>query len=297
MAEIARRMALKGFVVDKSAPTGPTFDSFTFKMTDPATVSSEPTMNKASATSSPELGKTEKMLLIAKNYWDYTNQPIVFVAPTMVIAADVRNRFFRLIESCRDVIENPRRVRCLSLCEPDVLKSLRGTRNTAFFFDHTCLERSDLLEAAGKLVNAIRENRLGEAVTPCHAGFIGAIAKRVPCPWGREDGRETFYPADYLPMNDPSNKVADSAARQIRRQDELDALRYALEAKAKEKESKRPSTDLKPRRVVDKLRINDILAAMFARNTDDKAIPREWMDELSDLVERERDRLGANTKD
>jgi hypothetical protein len=254
-------------------------------------------MNKASATNSPELSKTEKMLLIAKNYWDYTTRPIVFVAPTMVIAADIRNRFFRLMESCYDGPENPRRVRCLSLCEHDGLKSLTGTRNTAFFFDHTCLEGSDSLEAAKKLVNAIWENRLGEAVTPYHAGFIGALAKRVPCPWGREDGRETFYPADYPPMNDPSKKMADSLARKILWQHEPDALRYALEAKAKEEEFEKPLTDLKPRHVVDKLRIADILQAMTMRNATDRAIPEEWMDELSDLVWRERDRLGANTED
>jgi hypothetical protein len=123
----------------------------------------------------------------------------------------------------------------------------------------------------------------------------GGVA--VPCPWGREDGRETFYPADYLPMNDSSKKVADSVARKIRRQDEIDALRYALEAKAKQKESQEPSTDLKPRHVVDRLRIADILQAMTMRNATDKAIPEEWMDELSDLVWRERDRLGANTED
>jgi hypothetical protein len=28
----------------------------------------------------------------------------------------------------------------------------------------------------------------------------------VPCPWGKESGRETFYPADYLPMSDPRKK-------------------------------------------------------------------------------------------
>jgi hypothetical protein len=262
-------------------------------------------MNKASATNSPKPGKTEKMLLIARNYWDYTNQPIVFVAPTMVIAADVRNRFFRLIESCYDGPENFRRVRCLSLCEHDGLKSLAGTRNTAFFFDHTCFERSDLLEAAGKLISAIYENRLGGAVTPCHAGFIGALAERVPCPWGREDSRKTFVFAaknedhrlDCAVLQRASKQAVDFVARQARRQDELDALRYALEAKAKEKESKKPSTDLKPRHVVDRLRIADILQAMTMRNATDKAIPEEWMDELSDLVWRERDRLGANTED
>ena len=256
-------------------------------------------MNKASATSSPEPNKTEKMLLIAKNYWDYTTQPIVFVAPTMVIAADIRNRFFRLIESCNTVLENPRRVRCLSLCEPDGLKSLLGKQNTAFFFDHTCLERSDLLEAAGKLVNAIWENRSGEAVTSCHAGFIGALAKRVPCPWGREDGRETFYPADYLPMNDPSKKAADAAARQVFRQAEIyaDALRQATQDMVKEKELEKPSVDLKPRHEVDKQRTASSLQAMIRHVRFDKAIPEEWMDELSDLVWRQRDRLAANTED
>jgi len=29
----------------------------------------------------------------------------------------------------------------------------------------------------------------------------------------------------------------------------------------------------------------------------DKAIPEDWMDELSDLVWRQRDRLAANTED
>ena len=285
-------------------------------------------MNKASATSSPEPNKTEKMLLIAKNYWDYTTQPIVFVAPTMVIAADIRNRFFRLIESCNAVLENPRRVRCLSLCEPDGLKNLMGrnllnTRNAAFFFDHTCLERSDLLVATGKLVNAIWENRLGEIIKddsftgltfritdPATVRALENATKKgggsatVPCPWGRnaqpvEDSRETFYSTDYLPMNDPSKKVADFVARQVFRQTEIyaDALRQATQGMVKEKEPKKPLADLRPRHEVDQERIFDLLNAMACRNTDDKAIPEEWMDELSDLVWRGRDRLEANTED
>ena len=216
------------------------------------------------------------------------------------------------MESCVDVLENPRRVRCFSLCEPDGLKSLMGgsllnTRNAVFFFDYTCLERSDLLEAAGKLVNAIWENRLGEVVTPCHAGFIGALAKRVPCPWEREGGRETFYPAaknEYhglgcAAIQRASKKVADSVARQVFRQAEIDAnaLRQATQDMAKEKEPKKPLADLKPRHAVDKLRTADILQAMIMRNATDRAIPEEWMDELSDLVWRERDGLGANTED
>ena len=293
-------------------------------------------MDKASAASSPEPNKTEKMLLIAKNYWNYTTQPIVFVAPTLQMAADIRNRFFRLIESCNTVLGNPRRVRCLSLCEPDGLKSLMGrsllnTRNAAFFFDHTCFDRSDLLVATGKLVNAIRENRLGEIIKDdsftgltfriSNPTTVGALERAtrgglvdlprrpwtteteggatVPCPWGREDGRETFYPADYLPMNDPSKQAADAVARQARRQAEIDAdaLRQAIQDMVKEKESQKPSVDLKPRHEVDKLRTADILQAMIMCNAADKAIPEEWMDELSDLVWRERDRLGANTED
>jgi hypothetical protein len=79
-------------------------------------------------------------------------------------------------------------------------------------------------------------------------------------------------------MNDPSKKVADPVARKIRRQEKPE----------------KPLVDLKPRHVVDKLRIADILQAMTMRNATDKAIPEEWMDELSDLVWRERDRLGGN---
>jgi hypothetical protein len=123
----------------------------------------------------------------------------------------------------------------------------------------------------------------------------GGVA--VPCPWGRESGRETFCPADYLSMNDPSKKVADSVARKIRRQEELDALCYALGGKAKEKKPEKPSVDLKPRHAVDRLRTADILQAMTMRNATDKAIPEEWMDELSDLVWRERDRLGVIAED
>jgi hypothetical protein len=265
-------------------------------------------MNKASATNSPELGKTEKMLLIAKNYWDYTTQPIVFVAPTMVMAADIQNRFFRLIESCYDGPENPRRVRCLSLCERDGLKSLMGTRNTAFFFDHTCFERSDSLEAAGKLVSAIRENGLGEAVTSYHAGFIGALAKRVLCPWGRESGLETFTvvtkgeikkPASCeksILFPEPQDPIAAERMREIH-----DLLAKKFEAHMQSRLTSvitaKPSVDLKPRHAVDKLRTADILQAMTMRNAADKAIPEEWMDELSDLVWRERDRLGARTED
>ena len=138
----------------------------------------------------------------------------------------------------------------------------------------------------------------------------------VPCPWGREDGRETFIPYDalrnpfsgatvnrwkarYFPMNDPSKQAADAVARQTRRQAEIDAdaLRHAIQDMVKEKESQKPSVDLKPRHEVDRLRTADILQAMIMRNATDKAIPEEWMDELSDLVWRERDRLGANIED
>jgi hypothetical protein len=86
----------------------------------------------------------------------------------------------------------------------------------------------------------------------------GGVA--VPCPWGKESGPETFTAV---------NKG----------------------------EIKRLSTDLKPRSVVNKLRIDDILAAMSASNATDKPISEEWMDELSDLVWCERDRLGAKTED
>ena len=301
-------------------------------------------MNKASATNSPELGKTERMLLIAKNYWDYTTQPIVFVAPTLLMAADIQNRFFRLIESCVDAPENLCRVRGLSLCKPDGLKSLMGrsllnTRNAVFFFDHTCLERSDSLVATGKLANAIWENRLGEVVTAGDDGWgigrnaaafafkipssgLGLISPEavkgferatsgglvdlprrpwtteteggatVPCPWEREGGRETFFA-----INDPSKHWADVAARQVNHQLELDG-RFAPDTQntTKEKELKKPLADLRPRHAVDKLRTADILQAMIMRNATDWAIPEEWMDELSDLVWRERDRLGANTE-
>jgi hypothetical protein len=115
----------------------------------------------------------------------------------------------------------------------------------------------------------------------------------IPCPWGREDGPVRFCPTDYLPMNDPSRKVADSVARKVNCQDELDALRYVLGAAAKKKEPKKPPVDLKPRREVDRLRTADILQAMTIRNATDQAIPEEWMDELDDLVWRERDRLAA----
>jgi len=80
----------------------------------------------------------------------------------------------------------------------------------------------------------------------------------IPCPWGREDGPEMFYPA---------------ATGHIK-----------------------PSVDLKPRREVDRLRTADILQAMIMRNAADKAIPEEWMDELDDLVWRERDRLAADAE-
>jgi hypothetical protein len=336
MAEIAKQMASKA---NKPA-------------------SSQPTMDKASATNLPEPSKTEKMLLIAKNYWDYTPQPIIFVAPTMVIAADIRNRFFHLVS---DSTSDSVRVRCLSLRESNGLKSFLGKRNAVIFFDHTCLERSDLLEAAGKLVNAIWENCLGEVVTAGDDGWgigrsaaaftfkipssdLGLISSEAvegfkraskgssvdlprrpwgvkvvsggaiaPCPWGEEDARETFisydalrnpfsgatvnsWKARYLPMNDSSKKAADSVARQVHCQHEHDVWRYALEAAAKEKEHKKPSVDLRPQHEVDKLRTADILQAMTMRNAADKAIPEEWMDELSDLVWRERDRLEANTE-
>ena len=80
----------------------------------------------------------------------------------------------------------------------------------------------------------------------------------IPCPWGKEDGPEMFYPA---------------ATGHIK-----------------------PSVDLKPRREVDRLRTADILQAMTMRNATDQAIPQEWMDELDDLVWRERDRLTADAE-
>jgi hypothetical protein len=104
---------------------------------------------------------------------------------------------------------------------------------------------------------------------PDHPAFIGELfsdASRrriivcggatIPCPWEREDGPEMFYPA---------------ATGHIK-----------------------PSVDLKPRREVDRLRTADILQAMTMRNATDQAIPEEWMDELDDLVWRERDRLAAD---
>lgn len=144
-----------------------------------------------------------------------------------------------------------------------------------------------------------------KADTPAPKNESGGAT--VPCPWEREGGRETFYPAaknEYhglgcAVIQRASKQAADAVARQTRRQAEIDAdaLRQATQDMVKEKESKKPSVDLKPRHAVDKLRTADILQAMIMRNTDDKAIPEEWMDELSDLVWRERDRLGANTED
>jgi len=78
----------------------------------------------------------------------------------------------------------------------------------------------------------------------------------ISCPWGREDGPETFHPA---------------ATGHVKL-----------------------SVDLKPRREVDRLRTADILQAMIIRNATDQAIPEEWMDELDDLVWRERDRLATD---
>ncbi len=84
----------------------------------------------------------------------------------------------------------------------------------------------------------------------------------VPCPWGREDGRETLYPAakvedhrlDCAVMQRASKQAADAVARQARRQAEIDAdaLRQATQGMVKEKESEKPSVDLKPRHEVDK---------------------------------------------
>jgi hypothetical protein len=66
-----------------------------------------------------------------------------------------------------------------------------------------------------------------------------------------------------------------------------------FDGQTKKKEPKEPEIDLKPRREVDRLRTADILQAMTMRNATDQAIPEEWMDELDDLVWRERDRLAA----
>ena len=134
--------------------------------------------------------------------------------------------------------------------------------------------------------------------------FLGGAT--VPCPWERE-GRETFYLAaknEYhglgcAVIQRASKRAADAVARQARRQAEIDAdaLRQATQDMVKEKEPKKPLVDLKPRHEVDRERIFDLLNAMACCNADDKAIPEEWMDELSDLVWRERDRLEANTED
>jgi hypothetical protein len=80
----------------------------------------------------------------------------------------------------------------------------------------------------------------------------------MPCPWGRENG--------------PEKLIYDAATGHVK-----------------------PSVNLKPRREVDRLRTADILQAMTMRNAANKAIPEEWMDELDDLVWRERDRLAADT--
>ena len=316
-------------------------------------------MDKTSATNSLEPSKTKKMLLIAKNYWDFTTHPIVFVAPTMLMAVSIRNRFFRLVS---DNTSDSVRVRCLSLCEPDGLKSLLGRQNAAFFFDHTCFERQDLLETAGRMANAIREGRLGEIIPdigdfaftvkitdPATVRALENATKEdggatVPCPWGREDGREKFISAakveptaygidshiisgeafdellkflkkengpgcskaaknedhrlDCAVMRRASKQAADFMAREAHRQGKIDvdALRQAIRDIAKGREPKKPLVDLKPRHEVDKQRISEILDAMGRYNLADKAIPEEWMDELSDLIWRERDRLGANTE-
>lgn len=139
-----------------------------------------------------------------------------------------------------------------------------------------------------------RATRGGSVDLPRRPGGMENGGVAMPCPWGREDGPERFYPTDYPPMNDPSRKVADSVARKVNCQDELDALRYVLGTAAKKKESKEPGIDLKSRREVDRLRTADILQAMTMRNATDQAIPEEWMDELDDLVWRERDRLAAD---
>jgi hypothetical protein len=203
------------------------------------------------------------------------------------------------------------------LSKDDFMRAMRGPDARTALHGFAQSPDAPLLASLQQLVDeVIRDSNRARLIVSCRRGgpfvAMAEIARQmasradrlapknenggatVSCPWGREDGRETFYPADHLPMNDPSKKVADSAPKNETWAD-LDALRYALEVRVKEKESEKPSTDLKPRHVADKLRINDILAAMSASNVTDKAIPEEWMDELSDLVWRERDRLEPDT--
>lgn len=51
----------------------------------------------------------------------------------------------------------------------------------------------------------------------------------------------------------------------------------------------KPPPGLKPRWLVDMLRIEEILRAMFAYNANRMPIPEEWVDELNDLVWRQRE--------
>jgi hypothetical protein len=99
-------------------------------------------------------------------------------------------------------------------------------------------------------------NRRRIIISGRQAGKTALREAVIPCPWEGGDGPEMFYPA---------------ATGHIK-----------------------PSVDLKPRREVDRLRTADILQAMTMRNATDQAIPEEWMDELDDLVWRERDRLAAD---
>jgi len=178
-----------------------------------------------------QVGRTTKMLLLAKEIWENTNRPIVFVAPTYAMAEDIERRFCELIGTQAYF---GGRVRTVSLKEARSWDVCRRLFAVAFFLDHTCYESHSGL--ADMRNNFLRfTNYRGQIMTDFKGELLAGVS------------------------------------------------------------AVKSSIDLKPRSVVDKLRIADILVAMSASNAIDKAIPEEWMDELSDLVWRERDRLeGSN---
>ena len=112
---------------------------------------------------------------------------------------------------------------------------------------------------------------LERATSNSDGGFVSP-----PCPWGDDSGRETFVTGTrgYV-RSDVFGKMPRESVR-----------RAASEAK-----SDKLPTDVEPRHAIDKRRINEILQAVAHRVAIDIAVPADWMDELYELLWRERDRL------
>jgi hypothetical protein len=108
----------------------------------------------------------------------------------------------------------------------------------------------------------------------CATGNSDGGFVRPPCPWGADFERVTATTRGYG-FSDDFRKALRESGRHCESEAKSDKL----------------PTDVEPRHVIDKRRINKILQTMAHRVAADIAVPEEWMDELCELLWRERDRL------